>query len=80
MNAIKKYLGIIWIAAGPLLVAFMFWQAYEKVSVASEAAKTNTILQWIIILIVFIPVCIGLMIFGWYAWNNEYRDIETKNN
>jgi fatty acid desaturase len=74
MNAIKKYFGIVWMMAGPVLVAFMFWQAIQKISLAAPGlAKTNTILQWIIILLVFIPICMGLMLFGWYAWKNEYK-------
>jgi uncharacterized membrane protein YidH (DUF202 family) len=76
MNSIKKYLGIVWIAAGPVLVAFMFWQATNKVTAAAAGiTKTNTVLQWSIILLVFIPICMGLMLFGWYAWKGEYKSL-----
>ena len=76
MNALKKYLGLVWILAGPVLVAFMFWQAINKISAAAPGlAKTNTILQWSIILLVFIPICLGLMLFGWYAWKGEYNTL-----
>jgi hypothetical protein len=53
----------------------MCWQAYEKIDAATAKAKTNTILQWGIILLVFIPICIGLVIFGYYALKNEYRHL-----
>jgi fatty acid desaturase len=29
-------------------------------------------LPWAIIIFVFIPVAIGMTIFGWYAWKGEY--------
>lgn len=75
MNTLKKYLGILWIVLGPALVAFMCWQAYEKISASDAAHKTNTILQWGIIMLVFIPICIGIVIFGYYALKNEYSHL-----
>jgi hypothetical protein len=76
MNSIKKLLGLIWIALAPIMVIFMFIQASEKISEATEGvAKTNTFLQWAIILIIFIPICIGLAIFGFYAFKNEYAHL-----
>ena len=74
MNTIKKYAGILWMVIGPVMVAFMFWQAFEKISIAAEGiAKTNTILQWSIILLIFTPICAGLSLFGWFAWKNEFK-------
>ncbi|TAD84620.1 MAG: hypothetical protein EAY75_12725 [Bacteroidetes bacterium] len=72
MNTIKKMLGIVWMLMAPALVIFMFWQALEKIGVASAATKANTTLQWSIILLIFTPICIGFFIFGRYAWSNEY--------
>ena len=72
MDALKKYLGIVWMIAGPALVVFMVWQAADKISSATGLTRTNTILQWTIILLVFIPVCAGLVLFGYYAWRGEY--------
>jgi hypothetical protein len=60
-------------ALGPLLVAFMAWQAWEKISAAAIGhVRTNMILQWSIILLVFIPICIGLMIFGFFGIKGDY--------
>ncbi len=39
---------------------------------AAEAAKTNTILQWSIIIVIFLPIAFGLIIFGKYALGGEY--------
>jgi uncharacterized membrane protein YidH (DUF202 family) len=73
MKALKKILGLFWIILGPLAVGLMAWQAWDKVGHAEEGmAKTNTALQWGIILLIFIPIAIGLVIFGKYALSGEY--------
>lgn len=74
MNNLKRYLGYLWMIIAPIIVVFMIYQAYLKISNAAEGvARTNTILQWIIILIIFIPICIGFFIFGKYATKGEYK-------
>ena len=76
MNALKKALGIVWIILGPAAVIFMFIQAWDKVKNSPEGiAQTNTALQWGIILLVFIPIAIGLVIFGRYALSGEYENL-----
>jgi ABC-type glycerol-3-phosphate transport system permease component len=81
MNTIKKLLGLVWMLLGPSVVIFMFMQAMDKISKAAEGvAKTNTTLQWSIILVIFIPVCIGLVIFGYYAWKGEYEHLPENSN
>ena len=78
MNKIKQYLGIVWIILSVVLVVFMVYQAYQKVGLAAAGIpRTNTLLQWVIILMVFIPVCAGLFIFGRYAMGNEYDHLES---
>ena len=73
MNALKKILGIVWIILGPASIIFMFMQALEKIGLAEEGVhKTNTALQWGIILFIFIPISAGLVIFGYYALKGEY--------
>ena len=72
MNAIKKYLGIIWMLLSPAIVIFLAWQASDKISHASAATRSNVMLQWSIILIIFFPICIGLMIFGYYSLKGAY--------
>lgn len=80
MRTLKKILGLVWMALGPVLLAFMAWQASQKISQAvAGPIKTNTTLQWGIILLIFIPICIGLMIFGWYAWKDEYGQLPQKS-
>lgn len=73
MNVLKKALGLVWIILGPVSVIFMFMQAFEKIGLAAEGVqKTNTALQWGIILFIFIPISAGLVIFGYYAMKGEY--------
>ncbi len=75
MNNIKKFLGIAWMALSPLIVFFLLTQAIDKINKASEATKANVTLQWVIILIVFTPICLGLLIFGFYALKGEYAHL-----
>ena len=73
MNSLKKGLGLFWMVLGPASIIFMFIQALDKVGLAPEGvAKTNTALQWGIILFIFIPISAGLVIFGYYAYKGEY--------
>jgi hypothetical protein len=75
MNSLKKYLGAVWMLLAPVLVVFMFWQAYEKINAAPAITKANTALQWSIILIIFLPICAGLFIFGRYGWHGDYAHL-----
>lgn len=73
MNALKKILGLVWMVLGPVAMTFLFIQAIEKVGLThTDIERTNTILQWGIILFIFMPISLGLMIFGFYAWKGEY--------
>lgn len=75
MNALKKYLGILWMVLSPAIILFLFWQAADKIGKASEATQANVMLQWAIILIIFLPICIGLFIFGKYAFKGYYEHL-----
>ena len=72
MNTIKKLSGYIWMLMAPLLILFLLSQAIQKISTAAEAVKSNVILQWASILLIFTPICIGFFIFGKYAIAGEY--------
>ena len=75
MNNMKRYLGYAWMLLAPVIVCFMIYQAWMKISNAAEGVmRTNTTLQWVIILIIFIPICIGFFIFGKYAAKGEYGE------
>jgi hypothetical protein len=72
MNTIKRMAGYIWMLMSPLLILFLVFEANQKISTASDVAKSNVILQWVIILLIFTPICIGFFIFGKYAIAGEY--------
>lgn len=72
MNRIKKALGIVWILLGPLVLFYLIKTA------AAEIAKKpvlDTKIQWGVFIVVFIPIAIGLVIFGYYALQGEYDEV-----
>jgi len=71
MNTIKKYLGIIWLLLAPVVIYFLISGAISNIDPAGTKDINNPVI-WIIIIAIFTPIAIGLMIFGWYAWKNEY--------
>jgi hypothetical protein len=69
MNEIKKYLGIVWMLLGPVTIFYLIKTA------AAEIAKKpviDTKIQWAIFVIIFTPIAIGMVIFGYYAFKGEY--------
>jgi hypothetical protein len=75
MNSIKKILGGICLLLAPAIVILLVMQAADKIGKAAEGVmRTNTSLQWGIILFIFVPIAIGFMIFGYYALKGEYDE------
>ena len=69
MNTVKRWLGLVWILLGPVAIYYLISTA------SSEIAKKpvmNTKIQWGVFVVIFIPIAIGLMIFGYYALKGEY--------
>lgn len=73
MNAIKKYLGIIWLLLGPVSLYYLVVTAWHEME---KKPVIDTKIQWGVFIAIFIPIAIGLMIFGWYALQGEYEKIE----
>ena len=69
MNTIKRFAGILWIVLGPLAIFYLIKTAAEEIA---KKPVIDTKIQWIVFVVVFIPIAIGLMIFGWYAFKGEY--------
>jgi len=77
MNTLKRFLGFVWMALGPIAMTFLIIQAINKVGLThTDIERTNAILQWGIIIFIFFPICLGLMIFGFYAVKGEYEKLE----
>ena len=69
MNSIKRFAGVLWIILGPLGIFYLLKTAAEEIA---KKPVIDTKIQWIVFVVIFIPVAIGLMIFGWYAFKGEY--------
>lgn len=69
MNKIKRLAGILWIVIGPMAAFYLIRTAVHEI-----AAKPtiDTKIQWFVFAGVFIPIAIGMMIFGYYALKGEY--------
>ena len=69
MNSIKKFAGLLWIILGPLAIFYLVKTALEEIA---KKPVIDTRIQWIVFIAIFIPIAIGFMIFGWYAFRGEY--------
>lgn len=76
MKALRRLLSIATIVLAPVLIVFMLTQAYGSISAAPPGITTiNASLQWGIILLVFIPVSLSLILFGYYGLKGEYENV-----
>ncbi|MCD2423111.1 hypothetical protein LQ567_10080 [Niabella pedocola] len=71
MNSIRKILGVVWLLLGPVVIYFLIAGAIHNVDPNGKKDINNPVI-WVIIITIFLPIAIGLMIFGWYALKGEY--------
>jgi hypothetical protein len=69
MNSIKRFAGIIWILLGPFAIYYLITTAISEIN---KKPVIDTKIQWIVFVVIFIPIAIGMMIFGWFALKGEY--------
>jgi uncharacterized Tic20 family protein len=74
MNAIKKSLGLVWIILGPLIIYFLVSGAIIHIDPNGKKDINNPVI-WIIIITIFLPIVIGFVIFGYYAFKGEYAHL-----
>jgi hypothetical protein len=79
MNTIKKILGLVWMFLAPVIIWFLASQAFQKIAGATILTRSNVTLQWVIILTIFTPICIGFFIFGFYAFKGEYDQLPVSS-
>jgi predicted Na+-dependent transporter len=72
MNTIKRYMGVVWMLLGPVAIFFLVNTALAEIA---KKPVIDTKIQWGVFVVVFIPIAIGLMIFGYYAFKGEYDQI-----
>jgi len=56
---------------GPLTVYYLIKTAALEIA---RKPLIDTKIQWTVFIVVFIPVAIGLVIFGYYALKGEYDE------
>ena len=71
MNKLKRYAGVVWMIAGPLVFILLLIAAWYNIDSTGKKDINNPV-PWIIIIGIFLPIVIGLVIFGWYALKGEY--------
>jgi len=74
MNLLRKYLGIVWMLMGVLVLYYGITVfGYPKLISGDQ----EDLVFGLIICFVLLPIIVGgLVIFGWYAWQGEYDEIE----
>jgi hypothetical protein len=71
MNALKKYLGIVWIALAASCCLLSIGIFGGKLT----SGKQDDLVFGIIIFFILLPLIVtGLTIFGWYSLTNEYDE------
>jgi hypothetical protein len=76
MNQIKRFAGIIWLLLGPVAVFYLIRTAAAEIT---KKPVIDTKIQWGVFIVVFIPIAIGMMIFGWYALKGEYDHLPERS-
>lgn len=69
MDRLKRYLGIVWILLGPAALLALTHTALNEIH---KDPSMDRMIQWGVFVAVFIPIGIGLVIFGWYAFTGAY--------
>ncbi len=72
MNKLKKYAGIIWMLIGPIAMYYLIETATAQII---SKPGIDTKIQWMVFGVVFLPIAVGLMIFGYYALKGEYDKV-----
>jgi hypothetical protein len=72
MNQFKKFLGLVWMIFGVLAYGMLLKTCLEQIR---SKPTTDTIIQWSIFAIIFLPIAIGFLIFGWLAFKGAYDQL-----
>jgi hypothetical protein len=69
MNKLRRILGVLWMLMSPVAIFYLIKTASGEIA---KRPVIETIIQWGVFVGVFIPIAIGLVIFGYYALKGEY--------
>lgn len=78
MDSLKRTLGYLWILIGIAAIVVLVVGAVMNIDINGKA-DINKPIPWIIIIVIFTPISIGLMIFGWYGIKGEYNKLPTSS-
>ncbi len=75
MNSVKKIAGLLIIIIGILAFLAAPYRAWFEIGKAYETGKQimDNWVFWVIILMIFEPVMLGFMRFGWFAFKGDYN-------
>lgn len=76
MDQLKRIAGIVWMVMGPVALYYLITMALAEVA---RKPVLDTKIQWGVFVGVFIPIAIGLTIFGWYAFRGEYDRLPERS-
>ncbi len=77
MNAIKKSLGLVWMITAVLAYLLLLKTAVGQIDLKPT---TDTIIQWVIFAVIFFPIAIGFLIFGWLAFKGAYGHLPESSD
>jgi F0F1-type ATP synthase membrane subunit c/vacuolar-type H+-ATPase subunit K len=75
MDSLKKILGVVWALLGPAIIIGMIWRAATELGQVKPEKVQETYIFWIIVIAIFVPIALGLMLFGIYALRDEYKTV-----
>ncbi|MEY4113416.1 MAG: hypothetical protein RLZ76_109 [Bacteroidota bacterium] len=76
MNRIKRIAGLIWVLVAVVAYIILLQTALTQIN---AKPTTDTIIQWSIFAVIFLPIAIGLIIFGWLAWQGDYDHLPVSS-
>jgi uncharacterized membrane protein len=77
MNTIKKCLGLVWIALAVYSYSILLKTSIDQIKLVPT---TDTIIQWSIFAIIFLPIAIGFVMFGWMAFKGAYDHLPASSD
>jgi hypothetical protein len=76
MNSIKRLAGYLWAIMGPAVIVFLCYRAYHEFATAPPEKLEELGVFWPIIIVIFLPIAFGFMLFGLYAINGRYDQLD----
>ena len=71
-SLVKKILGVVWVLLGPVVLFYLVRTAAAEIG---KKPSLDTWVQWGVFIIVFIPIAMGLVLFGYYSIKGEYDEV-----